>query len=410
MDEPLSTSPRTVVVTLPELHPGQMQVAEHPARFKVLAAGRRWGKSRLASLLCLIVALNERGRVWWVGPSHPQASGAWRDLRELARQIPGCHVREDERRITMPSGGVVEVKSAESGASLRGAGLDLVVVDEAAFIAEEVWTAVLRPALSDRQGRALLISTPNGFNWFFAAHQRGLGGAEGWAAWTFPTASSPFIASAEVEEARGTLPERVFLAEYEAIFTDMAGAVFRGVRLCATAEPQERAAADHTYIFGVDWARSGDYTVTAILDATTRALVALDRHTGAEYAIQVARLHALAERFRPAVIVCETNSMGGPIFEQLSRERLPVRPFQTTQATKAHAIDALALAFEQRQIRIIPDPVLLGELQAYVAERLPSGLLRYGAAHGHDDTVMALAIAWQAAARPQSSAVGAFAI
>jgi len=89
--------------------------------------------------------------------------------------------------------------------------------------------------------------------------------------------------------------------------------------------------------------------------------------------------------------------MGDPLVEQLLRMGLPVQAFTTTQASKAQAIDALALGFEKGEIRILSDPVLIGELQAYQAERLPSGMLRYSAPEGlHDDTVMALALAWQA--------------
>jgi hypothetical protein len=88
--------------------------------------------------------------------------------------------------------------------------------------------------------------------------------------------------------------------------------------------------------------------------------------------------------------------MGEPVIEQLIREGLPVQPFLTTNATKASAIDALTLAFERGELRILNDPVQIGELQAFEAERLPSGLTRYGAPEGmHDDTVMALALAWQ---------------
>lgn len=69
--------------------------------------------------------------------------------------------------------------------------------------------------------------------------------------------------------------------------------------------------------------------------------------------------------------------------------------YKFTNATKANLIDALALAFERGALRILPDPVLIGELQAYEAERMPSGMMRYGAPDGmHDDTVMALALAW----------------
>ena len=88
--------------------------------------------------------------------------------------------------------------------------------------------------------------------------------------------------------------------------------------------------------------------------------------------------------------------MGEPLIEQMQREGLPVQPFTTTNASKQQAVDALALAFERGEIEILPDRTLIGELQAFEARRLPSGLLRYEAPQGmHDDTVIALALAWQ---------------
>ena len=101
--------------------------------------------------------------------------------------------------------------------------------------------------------------------------------------------------------------------------------------------------------------------------------------------------------------------MGEPIIEALSRSGLPVRPFNTTNATKAVIIEALALAFERRDITILNHPVLTSELQAYEASKLPSGLTRYSAPESmHDDCVMSLALAWSVMGR-SNSAVGMFA-
>jgi hypothetical protein len=123
--------------------------------------------------------------------------------------------------------------------------------------------------------------------------------------------------------------------------------------------------------------------------------VHVDRFNQIDYALQVSRLKALAEKFRPSSIIAESNSMGEPIIEQLQREGLPVQPFQTTQSSKIAGIEALAMAFERGDIAILPDPTLIGELQAYEQERLPSGLMRYGAPEGmHDDMVMSLMIVW----------------
>lgn len=378
---------------MPALHPGQRAVWDHPARFQVLATGRRWGKSRLGSLRC-VYAASQGKRAWWVAPSFPMASIGWRMIKQLGRQLPKAEIREVDRMITLPGGGWVQVRSADNPDSLRGEGLDFLVVDECAFVKEDAWSEALRPALSDRKGRAYLISTPKGRNWYWRAWAHGQEGGEEWHSWQLPTGSNPYIDPAEIEAAKGMLPERVFAQEYQAQFLDDAGGVFRHVMDAATATASgPQAGAD--YVIGVDWGKHNDYTAMAVL-SVDGGMVHLDRSNQIDYAVQLGRLRTLAEQYQPAAIIAESNSMGEPLIEMLQRDGLPVTAFQTTNATKSAAIDALALAFEQATIRILPDPILIGELQAYEMERLPSGLLRYSAPDGmHDDTVMALALAWQ---------------
>ena len=382
-------------VQLPSLHNDQQRVWDEHVRFRVLACGRRWGKTRLGSLMCVATALHG-GRAWWVAPSYPVASVGWRGIKELSIQIPGADVRHVDRLITMPSGGTVQVRSADNPDSLRGEGLDFVVLDECAFIKEAAWTEALRPALSDRQGKALFISTPKGRNWFWRLWTLGNSGDDGdWKAWRYPTASNPFIPAPEIEAAQNSLPERIFQQEYLAEFIDDAGGVFRGVMAAATADRQDEGQPGREYVFGVDWGKHNDFTVICVVDAQERSLVYLDRFNMIDYQIQIGRLRALHERFKPVQIIAERNAMGEPLIEQLMRERLPVQAFTTTNASKQQMIDALALSFEKRDIRIIPDPALIAELQAFEAERLPSGMLRYGAPDGmHDDTVIALGLAW----------------
>ena len=209
-----------LAVRLPPLHPGQRAVRDSPARFRCLAAGRRWGKTRLGVTLCLAVALRG-GRAWWVAPSYPIASVGWREIRRLARQVPGAVVREGDRQVLLLTGGWVQVRSADTVGGLRGEGLDFLVVDEAGWVRESAWTEELRPALTDRIGRALFISTPAGRNWFWELWQRGQQGQDPeWQSWRLPTASNPYIAPAEIEAARAGLPERVFRQEYEADFVE----------------------------------------------------------------------------------------------------------------------------------------------------------------------------------------------
>ena len=388
------------MVVLPSLHDSQQQVWDTKARFRVLACGRRWGKTRLGSLMCVATAL-QGGRAWWVAPSYPMSAVGWRGIKQLSVQLSEVEVRHVERLITMPSGGTVQVRSADNPDSLRGEGLDFVALDECAFVKEAAWNEALRPALSDRQGKALFISTPSGRNWFWRMWT--LGNSEDdeqWQSWRFPTSDNPYIPAEEIEAAQRNLPERVFQQEYLAEFIDDAGGIFRGVMAAATAEPQDAAIANHEYIFGVDWGKHVDFTVVAVIDATDSSMAALDRFNRIDYHTQVGRLKALYEKFMPSTIIAERNSMGEPLIEQMQRDGLPVQPFTTTNASKQQAVDALALAFERGEIQILPDRTLIGELQAFEARRLPSGMLRYESPAGmHDDTVIALALAWHGTGR-----------
>lgn len=193
---------------------------------------------------------------------------------------------------------------------------------------------------------------------------------------------------------RREMTERRFAQEILAQFLDDAGGVFRNVRAVCTARVAD-ADARGQYIYGIDWGRLVDYTAISIWDAAERREVVLDRFNAVEYVQQEQRLVALAQRYPPQVIIAEQNSIGLPIIERLVRLGLPIRPFTTTNATKAQIVDDLALAFEQQSITLLNDPVGIAELEAFEAERLPSGLTRYGAPTGqHDDTVMARALAY----------------
>ena len=206
-------------------HAGQLEVHNSDARFKVLSAGRRWGKTRLGVNECLDVAA-QGGRAWWVSPSYKTSEVGWRPLRQITRKVPGAEIRLVDRVVNFPGGGFVAVRSADNPDSLRGEGLDFVVMDECAFMQREAWTEAIRLALSDRQGKVLFISTPKGRNWLWEIYQRGVSGEEGWQSWTFPTANNPFIAKEEIEAAKRDLPEMIFRQEYLAEFIDDAGGVF----------------------------------------------------------------------------------------------------------------------------------------------------------------------------------------
>lgn len=221
-------APEPITVTLPPLHAGQMAIAKHPARFKVVCCGRRWGKTLLAMTMCLRAALKGK-RIWHVAPTYKQTLEGWTYLQRLIAQMPASLAKTHVSELTVrfAGGGSIQLRTAENPDNLRGAGLDGVVLDEAATIRPEAWDLVLRPALADRQGWALFISTPQHYNWFYDlySHAESMQN-EDWAAWQHPTWTNPYIPEEEIEAARRDMDPDDFEQEFGASFTAVGGAVW----------------------------------------------------------------------------------------------------------------------------------------------------------------------------------------
>lgn len=387
----------TATITLPRPHAAQARVISQARRFNVVNCGRRFGKTTLGLNRCADPDVL-RYPIGWFSPTYKMLLEVWREAAILFHPIEK-RKNAQERRIEFITGGLLEFWSLDDINAGRGRKYRRIIVDEAAMVKllMDHWQIVLRSTLADLQGDAWFLSTPKGRNGFWQLWQWGQDGQRPeWASWQIPTHDNPYIAPAEIEAMRQSMPELIFNQEVMAMFLEDAGGVFRRVVDAATAVEQDKAQPGGVYIFGVDWGKLNDFTAVVVIDMSARRMVHLDRFNQIDYQVQVGRLTALAERFKPVGIVAERNSMGDPIIEQLQRQGLPVLPFTTTNATKTRAIDELAMAFERGDITILNDQVLIGELQAYEMERLPSGMLRYSAPPGmHDDTVMALALAWQ---------------
>lgn len=409
--DPFGEAP-TYDVRFPPPHPGQRQIDECRARFIVANCGRRFGKTRYGVLRQARLSLNGK-RCWWIAPTYKLARVAWRAFYRIALQLPDLFtVSLSDKRIESVTGGSVTVHSSDDPSGLRSEGLDDATLDEMAFGKAGVWSQAIRPALTDRKGSALIISTPFGKNHFFHLYQRALRDETGkWKAFHFPSIANPFLDPAEIEAAREDMSEREFRQEYLAEFLDDGGEVFRHVRECCTGTELERGLPERRYVMGVDWGKVNDYTVLSVIDDEAGELVFRDRFNRIDYTLQKERLIALHERFHTTEILAEKNSMGEPLIDDLANAGLPIRPFVTTNVSKKLIIDALSLAFERRSIKIYPNASLVAELEAYDQERLPGGSIRFGAPEGqHDDQVISLALAWHAARGGDVSSSGYLAL
>lgn len=205
----------------------QQEIIEHPARFKVIVAGRRAGKSYASIASLAKHARFPNKKCMYVAPSYRMAKQiVWEDLKEQLREKRWIKkINESELTLTLVNGSTIFLRSADNPDSIRGIGLDYVVIDEAADIQEEAWRAVIRPTLSDREGSAMIISSPKGRNFLYDIYQDAKH-LEDWHAWQFTTAQGGIVSKEEIEDAKRDLDDRTYKQEYEAQFVDYSGRIY----------------------------------------------------------------------------------------------------------------------------------------------------------------------------------------
>lgn len=335
------------------LHAAQADIAASDARFRVVCAGRRFGKTMLAVALAIAEAA-KGGRVWWVAPSYKLASVGWREIRRFCGAIPGAEVSLSSQTYTLPGGGWVQVRTAGAVGALRGEGLDFVIYDEAAQGAAESWTDELRPALADRKGRALFISTPRGrANWFHDLFQRGMADEAGeWASWQLPTSANPYIDPDEIAAARADMPRAAAEQEFDALFVDAGTAVFSPADVDAMADGWAGLGdpvAGRSYLTAWDIGRRGDPAVGITVDysAVPYQVVAFDRMMRVPYPAQQSAIEA-RDRLYPGKTFVESNGPGDTVIENLA---VRVTPFVTTARSKVQAIQALQVLLEHGALK-----------------------------------------------------------
>ena len=212
-----------------QLTPPQSDIFTCPARFRVVVAGRRFGKTFLSTAELLNRALSKPDQnVWYVAPTYKAAKEIAWDM--LTSQIPREYVgktNETSLSITLKNGSTIALKGAEKPDNLRGRSLDFVVLDEFADMRKEAWYEVIRPSLSDRQGSAaLFIGTPKGRNHFYDLYGKGVDKDDGWQSYQYTTIEGGNVPPEEIASAKADLDERTFEQEYGAKFLNFSGIIY----------------------------------------------------------------------------------------------------------------------------------------------------------------------------------------
>ena len=382
-------------------HVGQRVIMDHDARFRIVACGRRWGKSEMCAHLSLERALSvPETTVWWCAPTYGQANDYGFDKMTplLSPDVLADEPKRTKpREISLMNGSTISFRSAEREDSLRGGGVDFLVLDEAGSVPDRAWTDELRPTLSDTLGNMIAIGTPKGRNWFYRWYQRGQSTDHpNVASWRAPTEQNPHVPDSEIEEAKGDIPDRVFEQEYLAEFVDDTGGVFEAVRERNVEDyslPVGPEDCESPYRIGIDFARFEDWTAIIVLDAGGR-VVAMKRLQQTTWTRIESAIRQFADRYTSATLALDATR-DNKIVADLEAAGYYVDPVRFSATTKQTLIENLITELETGNITLPASAnILINELEVYEFEMSDTGQVRYSAPSGfHDDCVDALALA-----------------
>ena len=258
-----------------ELLPWQQDVWADDTRFKIVAAGRRTGKSRLAAWMLIVNALQaDRGHVFYVAPTQGQARDImWQTLLELGHPvISGSHI--NNLQIKLINGATISLKGADRPETMRGVSLKFLVMDEYADMKPEVWEQILRPALADQKGSALFIGTPMGRNHFYELYKYAeLGDDEDFKSWHFTSYNNNLIEASEIDRAKKSMSSYAFRQEFMASFEALGSEMFKEEWVCY----EEEEPSGGEYYIAIDLAGFEEVgkkrTKNTKLDSTAIAVV-----------------------------------------------------------------------------------------------------------------------------------------
>ena len=239
-----------------QLSKPQRRVADDPARFRVLVTGRRFGKTTLAIRELCFKAKEPNKVCWYVAPSYRQAKQiAWVKLKQILKDLRWIRkVNEAELTIELKNKSRICLRGADNKDSLRGVGIDFIVLDECADIDEQAWSEVLRPTLSDTKGSAVFAGTPKGMNWFHDLYQRGQDQTEEeYSSFLFTTLEGGFVDSGEVEQAKRDLDAKTFRQEYQATWETYSGIIYYGFSMSENVKHFDQPLDNNIIHIGMDF-------------------------------------------------------------------------------------------------------------------------------------------------------------
>jgi hypothetical protein len=373
-------------LTLPKPHPGQQQVLNSTARFKVLLCGRRWGKSLISIIISILGIVNGK-HIAYVTPTYQLSKIFFQDILKL---IPVKLIKSANKTdlvITLITNGTLSFMTGERLDSFRGRKFSTVIIDEAGFIPdlESAWLNSIRPTLTDYKGNALFISTPRGKNYFYALYNKGLNKEDGYESFHFTSYDNPHIAASEIDAAALELPDSAFRQEYLAEPGENTANPFGVDNIKNNTLPE--LSPKETKVIGIDLGKHNDFTVFTGLDEEGK--ISLFERFKLPWSLTIEKIKKLPAYCLKAV---DSTGVGDAVYEQLSTTCTNITGFKFTSTSKPQIVMELVKDLEMGKVKV--NDVTANEMMVFEYKIQPSGHIKYEAQSGfHDDTIMSLCLA-----------------
>jgi len=364
----------------------------------VVVCGRQVGKTLLGINQAIKWALEKKNQtIMFVLPTDSQANKVYKQIIDAiitAPVITSYKGQSGSAEIIFSNGSKILFRSALQENSLRGYSNDYLIIDEAAFIDENIVNMILIPTLTVKGKKMLILSTPKGKNWLYKFFNKGILD-HSWSSFKFTSYDSPYVNKKFLDEQKLSLPDEIFAQEYLAEFVDKAN-IFKNLDDIMTMT--EIPISNEKPFIGVDLGMNEDYSVATVINSKNEVIDIL-RFTKVSASELKNRLLNFFEKHQPQNIVIENNGLGIPIVSDLLETKWGgyITPFTTTPKSKHEIIQNLIRLFNNKNIKLPVDDDLRLELENFIFVMTESGNIKYQASSGiHDDMVMSLAFSVEA--------------
>lgn len=396
-------------------HSGQSQIhqwlLDNPkCKYLMLSCGRRFGKSLAMLNQALYYALSTPNeKIIFLCPVWSLCEELFEilynslgdDFYYYLSRKGNKAVNISKLQFKFSNGSTIQFFSFNKPESLRGLSATRIFIDEAAIMTDDVFQAIVKPIASLAKS-LIALSTPRGkIGWFYKLFTYGQNDYyTNYKSFTFPSSSNPMFPKEENEDAKDNLPSHIYQQEYLAEFIDNSGAIFKNVENCINNVFEYNI--NDRVVCGVDIGRANDFTCITCMRISDKQVVYQEKWNKLDYNTIVDKVAGVINHYKPIDTIVETNSIGDFFFDALKEKtKHKLTSFYTLQQNKNYIIENLILAFEKGDIRILDNGDMVFELNNFTCTwNSASRTLKYGGRSGvHDDMVMSLAFALEAARR-----------